>query len=283
VPIVPVIQGCEEDQLQVGASITMVGFGSTNVMTDGVKHEGTMSIAVMDSMGGREIEVGMAGQGSCGGDSGGSNFIQLDDGSWRVFGITSAGAGAGCGQGVTYLTPMHDWVGWVEDETGIDITPCFDDGAWAPTGQCGGFPNDPATPAGAWAMGCVGGPLSGASETCGVADPGAGTGGGTTDGTTDGTSDSDTGGSSGGDTSAGSATAGSSDGGSSTASGGTESDSSDPSGGTAGSGLGTDGDTGGEDGGDEGCSCRSSTPSPVGALFGLLLVGLGRRRPRQTV
>jgi MYXO-CTERM domain-containing protein len=61
---------------------------------------------------------------------------------------------------------MPDIVPWVEEASGVDITPCHDvDGTWNPTPQCEGFALDPLQ-SGSWDEGCAG-PLEGPSESCG--------------------------------------------------------------------------------------------------------------------
>ena len=74
---------------------------------------------------------------------------QLADGSWRVFGATSRGA-LFC-NGESIYTLIHPFVPWLEQTSGIDITPCHDsDGTWNPTAACTGFPTNPEAGAGTW-------------------------------------------------------------------------------------------------------------------------------------
>lgn len=164
VPIVPPLMGCEVGQYIVaGQQVTIVGYGQTNQGNIGTKYEVTTSITGYQ---GGEVFAGGNGLDSCGGDSGGPIFVQLDDGSWRVFGITSYGGA--CGQGGVYGN-MANNIDWVEQQTGHDLTPCTDaQGTWMPNPACGMFPLDPGSGNGTtWAQGCGGGPLSGFSATCG--------------------------------------------------------------------------------------------------------------------
>lgn len=65
----------------------------------------------------------------------------------------------------TYYGGIHKWVKWVEEKSGIDITPCFDaDGKWAPSETCKDFPDPEA--GGSWNQ-CDAGMLSGWSHVCG--------------------------------------------------------------------------------------------------------------------
>ena len=186
VPIVPILMGCETEVLQPGQQVTIVGFGNANTGPYGIKREVVAPIQWISSSG--EARIGGNGKDSCQGDSGGPVFVQLDDGSWRVFGITSYGGSCGSGG---YYSMMHNGMSWFEAETGRDLTPCHDaDGTWNPTAGCGDFPYDPGPGHGSWANGCGGGDLSGYSATCG--EPFANDGGGDSGG-------DDGGGDSGGD------------------------------------------------------------------------------------
>lgn len=163
VPIVPILFGCEEDYIANGQQVTIVGYGETDDNTVGVKYEVTTTITGQQ---GGEVFIGGNGLDSCSGDSGGPVYVQLDDGSWRVFGITSYGGA--CGQGGVYGN-MANNLAWVEQQSGYDLTPCFDSqGNWTPNPACGGFPYDPGSGAnGSWSNGCSGGAVSGFSATCG--------------------------------------------------------------------------------------------------------------------
>lgn len=164
VPIVPILMGCETDVLQANQAVTLVGFGNADNGPYGVKREVTTKLKYITQAG--EAFIGGGGKDTCQGDSGGPAFVQLDDGSWRVFGITSYGSGCGGGG---YYSMMHNGIGWFEDRSGIDLTPCHDAaGNWDPGPNCTDFPLEPATGHGSWANGCSGGDLSGPSQTCGA-------------------------------------------------------------------------------------------------------------------
>jgi hypothetical protein len=174
VPIVPILMGCETDVIEPGNQVTLVGFGEANNGPYGVKRWVNTTIGSVSAN--DEVFVGGGGKDTCQGDSGGPVFIELDDGTWRVFGITSYGGACGGGG---YYSMMHNGIDWFESQSGLDITPCHDaDGTWNPGADCGGFPTDPNLTHGTWANGCSGGPVSGASETCGDAGGGGGDDGG---------------------------------------------------------------------------------------------------------
>lgn len=118
--------------------------------------------------------MGSNGKTACNGDSGGPAFIQLEDGTWRTFGITSHGEDTSCTK-VAYYTHAAIMVPWMQGiiheqgDKDIDVTPCFDDdGTWNPS-------KDYETAYGDWENFCSeGAPKSGASATCGDPNPEAG-------------------------------------------------------------------------------------------------------------
>ena len=164
IPIVPPLMGCELDALQVGAEVMVVGFGlADDGLGYGPKREVMTSVtALIDD----EAWVGGDGQDSCQGDSGGPVFIQLDDGSWRVFGITSGGGACGGGG---YYSMMQVGMPWFEADSGVDLSPCTDAlGNWDPGPRCADAPYEPWSADGSWAMGCSATPLSGTIDSCGA-------------------------------------------------------------------------------------------------------------------
>src|SRR5690606_4917360 len=144
--------------------ITLVGYGLTNTGSVGIKHEVT---TVVNGFEGPEINVGGNGTSSCNGDSGGPAYVQLSDGSWRVFGVTSRGTTGNCADESIYGL-IHSHVQWIEDASGLDVTPCHDaDGTWNPTETCTNFPLTPNIGETDWLQGCAALRLSTPSATCG--------------------------------------------------------------------------------------------------------------------
>jgi Trypsin len=169
VPIVPIAMGCDTDEIIAGKAVTMVGFGEADNGPYGVKRWVNSTVSSISAA--KEVFIGGGGKDTCQGDSGGPVFMQIDDGSWRVFGITSYGGACGGGG---YYSQMHRGMPWFESTTGVDITPCHDaNGTWNPGPDCTEFPLTPAVGSGTWANGCSGGALSGPSETCGEGIDGA--------------------------------------------------------------------------------------------------------------
>ena len=162
VPITPVAFGCEGNELTVGHPVAIAGFGEDENQDFGVKRWAMTSITGYDT---GMVLIGGDGTGAWRGDSGGPVYAQFDDQGWRTFGIVSGGPGPG--QAVYYVT-MGNAVPWVEQASGIDITPCHNaQGDWQPTPDCRGYATTP-TAAASWAEQCGGSdPLSRPSTTCG--------------------------------------------------------------------------------------------------------------------
>lgn len=278
VPVTPVLFGCEADMyLQPGQPVVMAGFGQTSFgVGGGTKLWANQTISAVEP--GRVI-VGEAGDGTspCPGDSGGPVFLQVEDGSWRVFGTVLGGTTQTPCNSAADFQRIDAVVANFESQTGLDITPCFDGatGDWDPGPECGGFFTGDHTGAGSWDNWCEGIPAGGYSNSCGepyASNPGESTTGGAgTD--TDSDTDSTAGGS---DTGAVSTTGGTSD-----SNSGTGSDTGTP-GGTAGDESGNAGSSssalpgGDSNDGDGGCNVPGQAP-PVSWMMLLLLAGYRRR------
>ncbi|MEE9382613.1 MAG: MYXO-CTERM sorting domain-containing protein [Nannocystaceae bacterium] len=168
-PSSPSSYGCETEALAAGARAWLVGYGDSDAVPKyGVKRKVEVLVNGLVAED-KEASLGDVSGTACMGDSGGPAYIQLSDGTWRVFGITSWGS-ADCNAAAFYQL-AHVGVPWMESELaadGIDLTPCFaTDGSWAPTKACRAFPKDAQGPFGSWEDGCVGTPVSAYSETCG--------------------------------------------------------------------------------------------------------------------
>ncbi|MCH9688362.1 MAG: trypsin-like serine protease [Deltaproteobacteria bacterium] len=188
----PVIMGCEVDQLVPGAEVDIVGFGANSIEPAGggfevngvgVKRHIAQTLEQVDAL--DQLFLVGAGGSACSGDSGGSAFLQLDDGSWRTLATTARIHPDAprdppyCTYGVIY-TGVWNEMDWFEAQTGFDLTPCHDpDGTWNPGADCTGFPLEPQAAA-TWADGCAAQSLSGAGQTC-APDMGS-TGGGSSSG-----------------------------------------------------------------------------------------------------
>jgi hypothetical protein len=168
VPIVPILMGCETDILKPGQKVIVAGFGDTEVKQGGFGTKRWVETTVNRVDSGRGIQVGGMGKAPCFGDSGGPAFVKLADGSWRVFGIDSSGLGNSCAAG-DLMALIHKGVPWIEQSSGIDITPCHDaDGTWHPGPGCGGFSMAPDFAGRTWAQGCSEPALSPPASTCGA-------------------------------------------------------------------------------------------------------------------
>jgi MYXO-CTERM domain-containing protein len=176
VPIIPVAAGCEQTAIQPGARIVHVGFGRTETGGGGQKKMLDTTIDAVTSSG--ELISGDFDEIICNGDSGGPTFVYLDpafggDGSWRVAAIHSWAQGAdpvdpNCfGQAGSVLVSQA--IDWVEEDSGIDITPCTDGDTWAPTVYCGGLATEPWVGQGTYTDACTSPDEVAFSEICGPA------------------------------------------------------------------------------------------------------------------
>ena len=167
-PITPVVYGCEQEIVYSGQQAAITGFGITAPDgTSGVKNWALTPIRQVFS--GSADVGGLDSPGICPGDSGGPAFVRYPDGSWHAFGIASTVTGQ-CG-GVGTHSLAWNAVPWIEQESGIDITPCHDvDGTWNPSHRCTGFyAGEPGVGVGAWLQWCPETPRNPSSKTCGAA------------------------------------------------------------------------------------------------------------------
>ena len=163
-PVTPPLFGCELDVLQAGLQVVIAGFGNDSA-TGGSGTKRWAQTEVVSTFG-NTINIGGGGTSTCQGDSGGSAFVQMDDGSWRALSIVSTGIACGAA-GVHSL--MHGAIEWIESEAQIDITPCHDlDGTWNPTPMCDAFFAGGSMGHGTWPDWCTGTPRSAPASTCGA-------------------------------------------------------------------------------------------------------------------
>jgi MYXO-CTERM domain-containing protein len=176
IPITPVAMGCEEDELNFGDEVAIIGFGTNNTSGGQDVGSGTKRWALATLLGISHqngiAEISMANEPHiCGGDSGGGAMKRYADGGWRVFGVTSTGTGD-CNEPTGNFTfgLASRAVSWIEQDSGIDVSPCFDaaTGSWELDPECEDFmAMEPGASFGSWNDGCVGGPTTGKVSTCG--------------------------------------------------------------------------------------------------------------------
>jgi hypothetical protein len=160
VPITTPLVGCEAERfLKSGARAWVVGFGETRGTggSSGAKNQVEVMVNQLDKLGSGTIDVGDASAGACHGDSGGPIYMQLREGGqdfgFRVFGSTSGPGtrfGCDCSCSTTYVN-IANHVAAIEDQEGIDVTPCTDDaGEWDPGPDCNDQLADPEHGTGTW-------------------------------------------------------------------------------------------------------------------------------------
>lgn len=176
IPPIPVAFGCEVEQIVKGADIVHCGFGANGGSGSGnkgfgKKRWGANTLGSLNKSGEyTTLNTSPSKIVSCAGDSGGPLLMRMEDKSWRVIGVASTINGGGCSGSSSYnsYSLTAPGVAWVEKESGVDITPCFDpDGTWKPTKDCGRFYMGDHEGHGTWKDGCKGTPVSGYSSTCG--------------------------------------------------------------------------------------------------------------------
>jgi hypothetical protein len=169
VPIIPPLMGCEIDVLKEGTKVVVAGFGDNNDRNGGFGTKRWVETTINRLDTGKGAQVGGMGKAPCYGDSGGPAFVQLADGTWRAFGIDSAGLADSCTAG-DIMAMIWKAVPWIEQQSGIDISPCHDaDGKWHPGPDCHSFSQDPLATGRSWANGCAEPTLSPPAATCGMA------------------------------------------------------------------------------------------------------------------
>lgn len=168
VPITPAMHGCEMDFLEPGVEVALIGFGGAHNGGAGTKRWALTPLsAISRANNASSVGLGEGDASICPGDSGGPAMLQFEDGSWHAFGIASTLATT-CGSKGDHSL-ISGAIPWIEETSGIDVTPCHDtDGNWDPGPDCGDFHMAGGTPYGSYSDGCVGeAPISGASASCG--------------------------------------------------------------------------------------------------------------------
>ena len=137
VPVVLLASACERRMLAFPRPGVVVGFGATSDQSaPGLKQ--TLSLDVTEN----ETEYVGGGGGLCPGDSGAPLFVRVPSrvdpaGEWRVLGIASSSPTAPCVAQASYFTKVTDLVGWIEETTSLDVSPCVGpQGEWISSPLC---------------------------------------------------------------------------------------------------------------------------------------------------
>lgn len=113
----PEVSSHENDQefLNIGQLLTIVGFGQTESGESGQKREAQVKLTKVEQ---NEIELGGEGIDSCLGDSGGPAFFVTEDKKSFLVGVVSRGKK--CGKGGRYGR-VSQHACWIQDSSGITI------------------------------------------------------------------------------------------------------------------------------------------------------------------
>nr|WP_255216294.1 trypsin-like serine protease [Pseudenhygromyxa sp. WMMC2535] len=156
IPTTPVGYGCEVNEyLYNGQTVAVVGFGNDSGETGSGRKR--WAFTTISNLQNGRFDVGGSEQPTiCSGDSGGPAFIRHDDGSWHAYGIASTKSAGTCNSAKGTHSNAVYAVQWIEQDSGIDVTPCHDyDGTWNPTELCGNFSDaQPALSGGSWPTWC---------------------------------------------------------------------------------------------------------------------------------
>jgi secreted trypsin-like serine protease len=171
-PVAPPLFGCETAELEVGREVALVGFGADVDDISGIKRWAATTLVAVTPANNTTLvgNPSLADVPSiCSGDSGGPAFVQLDDGSWRTFGIASTVVGPCGGYGAHSM--LSGAVAWIESDSGIDITPCHaTDQSWAPGPACAStYAHAAGLGSGSWPDWCSGTTTSDRLRSCGPA------------------------------------------------------------------------------------------------------------------
>lgn len=165
IPVTPPLYGCELDMLEAGLPVAIAGFGEGG--PDGPSGTKRWGMSQVVTTFGNTANIGGDGPSTCQGDSGGSSFVAMPDGSWRALSMVSTGL-IGCDETTGVHALMHPAIPWIEETAQIDITPCHDlDGTWNPTPMCADVFAGGSEGYGTWSDWCTGTPRSGALSSCG--------------------------------------------------------------------------------------------------------------------
>lgn len=188
VPVIPIAYGCELDMLIAqGKPVTLAGYADNAVgkQSDKIKdYYLKWANTIIGGVTGTTLKTtaGTNKVTACRGDSGGPMLARVKDGSWRTIGIASSlgptsSSGCGSAQGFnTYSKVRKELIEWIEAETKIDVTPCFDlDGKPTPSLACDrfmAFAEDPASPSAKWDNNCADAKQLPQKDACGIEDSG---------------------------------------------------------------------------------------------------------------
>ena len=165
-PRIPLLAGCADQALRAGTTTIVAGFGiPADGEAFGVKRYAITALAD-DLRRDDTFHAGDASVDGCLGDSGGPAIVRVADGTWRVAGVLTSAPE--CGDGPGLYAAVHPRLAWLEEVSGVDLTPCHDaDGRWAGDPGCDAAA-DPLASTGTWDADCPA-PLAAVAPQCAIA------------------------------------------------------------------------------------------------------------------
>jgi MYXO-CTERM domain-containing protein len=123
VPIAPLLGELEDELLDIGTKVTLVGFGpASNDDTFGRKRSAEATVVAL----GQDLLIGSNRTGTCLGDSGGPALLDVSDAgdppSYKTLALLSAGSSYECAVSTDHYSRLAGLRDWLEQESGIELT-----------------------------------------------------------------------------------------------------------------------------------------------------------------
>jgi hypothetical protein len=123
VPVAPLLGEAEDELLDVGTEVTLVGFGpASDDDTFGTKRSAEAAVVAL----GLDLLIGSNRTGTCLGDSGGPALLDVSDAgdppSYKTLALLSAGSSYECSVSTDHYSRLAGLRDWLEQESGIELS-----------------------------------------------------------------------------------------------------------------------------------------------------------------